>query len=430
MRCVPISCVVLLASCLASLACGGPSAGEPTPNDDAGSTAPSDGSSPTTAPDATTRAGNAAGTGDDAGPEAGAIDASRGSADAQPDTRVTDDAAAESGTPETGGSPPVDGGAGCGNAVLGGGPVTTTPTHLDIGVHDPSMIWDGTQYYLFATGGSLGNGSSPLGFKSSADMLTWGRATPIFTTDPAFVTSALGTTPATLWAADISYYHGVFHVYYAGSVFSTNNSVIGLVTTPSLASPQWANQGLVIQSRPNVDDFNAIDPNLSFDESCTPWLAFGSFWDGIKLRQVDPATGLLSTTDTTTYSLASRNGGAIEAASIISHNGFYYLFVSFDLCCQGISSTYRTMMGRAPSITGPYTNKAGANMMTGAAEQLLVTSGRYIGPGGGTAWKNGNTYLYAYHYYDGDASGASKLQVRPITFDAADWVVLGSPLFP
>jgi arabinan endo-1,5-alpha-L-arabinosidase len=68
--------------------------------------------------------------------------------------------------------------------------------------------------------------------------------------------------------------------------------------------------------------------------------------------------------------------------------------------------------------------------MTGAAEQLLATTGRYIGPGGGTAWKNGNTYLYAYHYYDGDDSGVSKLQVRPITFDANDWIVLQAPVFP
>jgi arabinan endo-1,5-alpha-L-arabinosidase len=89
------------------------------------------------------------------------------------------------------------------------------------------------------------------------------------------------------------------------------------------------------------------------------------------------------------------------------------------------------MVGRSTgSITGPCTDKAGAGMMQGAAEQLLATSGRYIGPGGGTAWKDGDTYLYAYHYYDGDDNGVSKLQVRPIAFDANDWIVLGDPLFP
>jgi arabinan endo-1,5-alpha-L-arabinosidase len=89
------------------------------------------------------------------------------------------------------------------------------------------------------------------------------------------------------------------------------------------------------------------------------------------------------------------------------------------------------MVGRATHITGPYTDKAGSDMMTGAAEQLLTTSGRYIGPGGGTAWRDGDNYLYAYHYYDGNtANGTSKLQIRPITFDSQDWIVLGDPLFP
>ncbi len=320
----------------------------------------------------------------------------------------------------------TDAGAGSGacgaSAVFGGGPLTTTATHLDIGVHDPSMIWDGSQYYLFATGGTLSVRSSP-------DILTYSAAGNVFSSIPAWIPATLGANPGSLWAPDISYFGGQFHVYYAGSTFGSNDSVIGVATTASLRTPQWVDQGVVVQSVTS-DDFNAIDPNVSFDESCVPWLAFGSFWSGIKLRQLDPSTGKPSTTNTTTYSLASRNGGAIEAASIISHNGFYYLFVSFDLCCKGVSSTYRTMVGRANAITGPYSDKAGNGMLDGAAEQLLASSGRYIGPGGGTAWRDGNAYLYAYHYYDGDANGASKLQIRPITFDAEDWVVLGDPLFP
>jgi arabinan endo-1,5-alpha-L-arabinosidase len=350
-------------------------------------------------------------------PDAAARDAS-GVADASPpDAAVHPEAGAADATA------PAEGGAlACGNSVLGGGPTTTTTTHLDIGVHDPSMIWDGTNYYLFATGGTLNVRRSP-------DIRTWTNAGNILRSVPAWVTTALGSTPTDLWAPDISYFHNQFHVYYAGSTFGSNDSVIGLSTTSSLATPAWADQGLVVQSK-TPDDFNAIDPNVSFDQNCTPWLAFGSFWSGIKMRKLDATTGKPATDDTTLYSLASRGGGALEAASIISHNGFYYLFVSFDLCCQGVNSTYRTMVGRGTSITGPYTDKAGTGMLQGAAEQLLATSGRYIGPGGGTAWKDGNTYLYVYHYYDGDAAGASKLQVRPITFDATDWIVLGDPLFP
>jgi arabinan endo-1,5-alpha-L-arabinosidase len=317
------------------------------------------------------------------------------------------------------------GAAACANG-LGGGPTMSTTTHQDIGVHDPSMIWDGSRYYLFATGGTLG-------IRSSTNLTAWTNVGNIFSDIPSWVTTDIGTNPGTLWAPDISYFSGQFHVYYAGSTSGSNASVIGLATTPTLqasnANYHWTDQGLVIQSKKS-DDFNAIDPNVSFDRNCKPWLAYGSFWSGIKMHKLDETTGKLATDDTTTYSLASRNGGAIEAASIVSHNGYFYLFVSFDTCCQGVNSTYRTMVGRASAITGPYTDKSGAAMMQGAAEQLLATSGRYIGPGGGTAWKDGNTYLYVYHYYDGDANGASKLQIRPIVFGSDDWVTLGDSLFP
>ncbi len=305
---------------------------------------------------------------------------------------------------------------------LGQGPVTSTAIHLDIAVHDPSMIWDGARYYLFATGGMLA-------FRSSPDLLSWTNAGSVFSAVPAWVATAIGSTPTDLWAPDISYFGGRFHVYYAGSTFGSNDSVIGLATTTSLQSPQWVDQGLIVRST-TADDFNAIDPSVTFDPACNPWLVFGSYWTGIKLRKLDATTGQLAADEGATYALASRGGSSIEGGSVISHNGYYYLFVSFGTCCAGVNSTYETMVGRASNLTGPYTNKLGVDMMTGAAEELLVTSGRYIGPGGGTAWRNGDSYLYVYHYYDGQDNGVSKLQIRPIAFDADNWIVLGAPLFP
>jgi arabinan endo-1,5-alpha-L-arabinosidase len=330
-------------------------------------------------------------------------------ADAAPDAPTSTDAASSS----------------CADP-FGAGPAATSSTHLDIPVHDPSMIWDGSRFYLFATGGTLSIRSSP-------DILTWSSAGSIFTSVPAWITTKLGSTPSDLWAPDISAYNAEFRVYYAGSSFGSNTSVIGLATNATLdpknAAYHWVDRGLVVQSV-SSDDYNAIDPSVTHDETCTPWLVFGSFWSGIKLRKLDPTSGMPATDDTTLYALASRGGGAIEAPSIIAHNGFFYLFVSFDACCRGTSSTYRTMVGRAAHITGPYTDRSGADMMNGAAEQLLATSGRYIGPGGGTAFAQGAGYLYVYHYYDGDDGGASKLQVRPVTFGSDDWPTLGAPLFP
>jgi arabinan endo-1,5-alpha-L-arabinosidase len=327
--------------------------------------------------------------------------------------------------PRDGGSPDLAPPTGPGPGTLGGGPVTTSTTHLDIGVHDPSMIWDGSKYYLFATGGTLS-------MRSSTNLTQWTNAGRIFTTVPAWATAAVSGLNG-LWAPDISYFNGLFHVYYAGSTFGSNTSVIGLATNTTLDSTKagyaWVDQGMVVQSR-SSDNFNAIDPNVAFDATGAPWLAFGSFWSGIKLRKLDATTGLPATDDTTQYAIAGRNGGAIEAASIISHNGFYYLFVSFDACCKGVNSTYRTMAGRATAITGPYADSTGKAMTNSGGDQLIATEGRYIGPGGGTAWKDGDNYLYVYHYYDGQANGASKLAIRPISFSATDWIVLGDPIFP
>ncbi|HWZ92153.1 MAG TPA: arabinan endo-1,5-alpha-L-arabinosidase [Polyangiaceae bacterium] len=289
------------------------------------------------------------------------------------------------------------------------------------------MIQVGATYYLFATGGKLG-------FLSSTNLSTWSNAGTIFSALPDWIASELGQTITDLWAPDISFESGTYRVYYAGSVFASNHSVIGLATNTTLdqksADYTWVDQGLVIESNKpgSSDDWNAIDPSFVRDENGNSWLVFGSFWSGIKLRRLDPNTGKLSSTDTTLYALANHSGG-IEAPSIVFHNGYYYLFVSFDLCCKGVRSTYRTMVGRSTAITGPYTDDTGKAMLQGGALQLLASDGRYIGPGGGTAFRDGSLYYYVYHYYDGQANGAPLLMMRSIGWSAADWPALMTPLW-
>jgi arabinan endo-1,5-alpha-L-arabinosidase len=341
-------------------------------------------------------------------------------------------AGAAAGTPRGDAGSGGQAGAGlAGNAGVGAtGSLTSYPApsdqHRAIGVHDPSMIQVGATYYLFATGGLLS-------FRSSTDLSNWPSAGRIFSALPAWITSELGQTITDLWAPDISLQNGMYRVYYAGSVFGSNHSVIGLATNTTLdqksADYEWVDQGLVIESSPagSTDDWNAIDPSFVRDESGNSWLVLGSFWSGIKLRKLD-SSGKLSSTDTTLYSLANDSGG-IEAPSIVFHNGYYYLFVSYDLCCKGVDSTYRTMVGRSSAITGPYTDNTGKAMLQGNALQMLAKDGRYIGPGGGSAFRDGSLYYYAYHYYDGQANGASFLMLRPIAWTVDDWPLFSAPLW-
>jgi len=69
------------------------------------------------------------------------------------------------------------------------------------------------------------------------------------------------------WAPDISYFNGRYHLYYALSTFGSRNSAIGLATSPTLdpADPKyaWTDEGMVLRSFQDKDDWNAIDPNLA-----------------------------------------------------------------------------------------------------------------------------------------------------------------------
>jgi arabinan endo-1,5-alpha-L-arabinosidase len=208
------------------------------------------------------------------------------------------------------------------------------------------------------------------------------------------------------------------------STFGSNQSDIGLITNKTLdpKSPNyhWVDQGKVFGSVKS-DDFNAIDPNLAIDADGGQWLSFGSFWSGIKMRRIDPETGKLLAQDSTLYSLASRprtatQKGEIEAPFVIRHGGYYYLFVSFDRCCRGAQSTYRTMVGRSDKITGPYVDKDGNPMMEGGATELLAGNERWKGPGGESVVQDKDRDLLVFHTYDGK-DGRSFLQISTLVWE-------------
>jgi arabinan endo-1,5-alpha-L-arabinosidase len=301
--------------------------------------------------------------------------------------------------------------------------VSGPPKQPDPIAHDPTVIKQGRYYYAFITGDIATRTYLPM--KRSTDLVHWTELGPVFRTAPAWVTQELGLTPGDFWAPDITYFDGAFHLYYAASSFGTNNSVIGLATNKTLdpASPDygWVDHGMVVRSSP-ADNFNAIDPDVVFADG-RPWLAFGSFWDGIKMRRLDAATGMLSPADSTLYSLASRGGASIEGASITRHGRYYYLFVSFDFCCRGVNSDYRVAVGRSTSVTGPYVDRSGVPMLAGGGTELLRGYNEFRGPGGGDVFAN----FYVHHYYDATDNGAPKLSVRPINW-AGGWPSLGDPL--
>ncbi|KRC79175.1 arabinan endo-1,5-alpha-L-arabinosidase [Sphingomonas sp. Root241] len=292
-------------------------------------------------------------------------------------------------------------------------------------VHDPAIIRQGDTFYLFTTSQER-DGKGLIHIRTSKDLANWARAPSIFTELPAWVKDAVPGARG-IWAPDVSFSHGEYRVYYSVSTFGKNRSAIGLVTSPSLENPRWTDKGLVFRSG-QKDDFNAIDPNVFDDAEGRQWMAFGSFWSGLKLIRLDPATGLRSAEDDKVHAIARRGGpGAIEAPFVIRRGKFHYLFASFDFCCRGAASTYYTVVGRSKDPEGPYLDREGKKMMDGGGLLVLHAdldpSKRFAGPGHIAILREPERDYIVYHAYDTQARGVPTLRIQPLDWTDDGWPV-------
>ncbi|TEA11177.1 Bifunctional purine biosynthetic protein ADE1 [Colletotrichum sidae] len=280
-------------------------------------------------------------------------------------------------------------------------------------VHDPTIVKTPSGTYIMAHTGAN------VALKTSTDRTVWRDAGAVF---PG---GASWTTPYTngdtnLWAPDISYRNGKYWLYYSASTFGSRKSAIFLATSTTGASGSWTNQGLVIESSDAVD-YNAIDPNLVVDAQGNWWLSFGSFWTGIKMISINPSTGKRSGTNLVSLARRTVADGAIEAPFITRRGNYYYLWVSFDRCCNGAASTYRIMVGRSTSITGPYVDKNGVSMLNGGGTEVMASHGSINGPGHPAVFTDADADVLVYHYYT--AQNAALLGINLIRYES-DWPVV------
>jgi arabinan endo-1,5-alpha-L-arabinosidase len=294
-------------------------------------------------------------------------------------------------------------------------------------VHDPCIIKQGDTYHLFCTGHEH-DPTGLLPWRTSKDLLNWQLNGRVFDDIPEWVRQAVPGTHG-MWAPDIAYFNGQYHLYYSCSTFGSNDSVIGLVTNRTLDRTakdfKWEDRGPVVMSR-RGDDFNAIDSNHLIDRDGKHWLCLGSFWSGIKLFPLDPATGKPFPNDSRKYSLASRPApenapGAIEAPFLIERNGYYYLFTSFDYCCRGASSSYYIVVGRSPDVTGPYVGRDGKSQTSGYGTVVLQGNRRFRGPGHQAILRDADRDYLVYHAYDAEHDGRPTLRIAPIEWSADGW---------
>ena len=255
---------------------------------------------------------------------------------------------------------------------------------------------------------------------------------------------------------------------------------IGLLTTRSLASGLWEDEGCIVASKEKRDNWNAIDPNFVIDEQDQPWLVWGSFWDGIQIVRLDTTmhvakeSGVRSQesvgprTIARRYNLNNKDAktalpinpkaaierkqnqvglnsaereqarpkvnppknptsdyagpNAIEAPFIFKHDGWYYLFVSWDYCCQGSKSNYRVAVGRSKTVDGPYLDSKGIDMRYGGGNLFLEGDKKeYEAAGHCAAYTFEGQDIFICHGYSVAQNGASILIQRPITWTSDGW---------
>ena len=314
---------------------------------------------------------------------------------------------------------------------------------LQPAAHDPAAVRCGDTWYLFSTGFGVS-------ILTSQDLKSWEPAGRVFDTPPQW---ALDTVPGYhghTWAPDILFHEGTYYLYYSCSSFGKNTSAIGVATNrtldPSSPDYRWEDKGCVVRSIAGRDNWNAIDPNVFIDEDGTGWMSFGSFWSGIKLVRLDasltrvaepqewfplcrrPEGTAEDTSETDEAIQADPRGkdfdpgnGAVEAPFIIRHGDWYYLFVSYDLCCRGAKSTYKVVAGRSDKVTGPYVDASGTPLMQGGGTVVASGNDRYPGVGHCAVVSTEEGEKMLLHAYDRETGYNAVLLVRPLVWDRDGW---------
>src|SRR5882762_3144076 len=185
-------------------------------------------------------------------------------------------------------------------------------------VHDPVMIKQGNTYYVFSTG---------MAIKTSTDRINWISGGSVFGRDSIKfswwnddIKDKIG-----LWAPDIHYSNGKYHLYYSVSAWMNFNSSIGYATNTTLdkndPAYKWIDEGQVISYKNGGEGVNVIDPNIFIDKDKKKYLVYGSYKAGLRLVELDAVTGKLKK-DPPDITIITTSLG--EGSFIIKDRDYYY----------------------------------------------------------------------------------------------------------
>lgn len=261
---------------------------------------------------------------------------------------------------------------------------TYTNPVVDYSLPDPSVIkGDDGYYYLYAT-----EDIRNLPIHRSKDLVNWELVGTAFTdeTRPDF------EPKGGLWAPDINKIGDKYVLYYSMSVWGGEWTCgIGCAVADTPAG-KFKDCGMMFRSN-GINVQNSIDP-FYIEDGGKKYLFWGSFHGiyGIELSD----DGLKVKEGAKPVQVA---GDAYEGTYIHKRDGYYYLFASMGRCCEGIKSTYTTVVGRSDKLFGPYLDKQGRSMSDNHHEVLIQKNESFVGTGHNSEIvtdKVGNDWMF-YH---------------------------------
>lgn len=231
---------------------------------------------------------------------------------------------------------------------------------------DPSVIRaDDGFFYVYAT-----ENIRNIPIFRSKNLVEWTMVGKAFTekTRPSF------EPDGGIWAPDINKIGKKYVLYYSMSVWGGEWTCgIGVAVSDKPEGP-FTDVGKLFRSN-EIGVKNSIDP-FYIEDKGEKYLFWGSF-NGIYYIQLSD-DGLEVKANSKPIKVA---GTAYEGTYVYKKDGFYYLFASTGTCCEGLNSTYQTVVGRSNSLFGPYVDKLGNSMMENHNELLIGKNSHFVGTG-------------------------------------------------
>ncbi|PUA26755.1 MAG: beta-xylosidase [Cellvibrio sp. 79] len=271
----------------------------------------------------------------------------------------------------------------------------------NVGVHDPSIVKDGSNYYIFG---------SHLAAAKSADLISWTLISSLTANNAVDESSLFQSYSSEIaegiawtdgykgnWAADvIKAPNGKYWFYYnhCGQNQKLSNpdledkevcnhrSYLGLAEADSIIGP-YKNKGIFLRSGYRTEaehasypldngqktytpatDPNAIDPAAFFDKDGNLWMVYGSYSGGIFILDMDKTTGKPKAGQGYGKHLVGSDFRAIEGAFVMYSPvaDYYYLF--YSVAGFAINGGYNIRVARSKKPNGPYLDPAGNDIST------------------------------------------------------------------